>query len=63
VARLTTIVGFDLNLLPSDRDGLLDKPLEVDIQQIEIKLDESDSGAQPNRAAPAEDPADYFKRK
>jgi len=43
--------------------GLLDKPLEVDIQQIEIKLDESDSGAQPNRVAPAEDPADYFKRK
>jgi hypothetical protein len=43
--------------------GLLDKPPVQDLQHIEIKLDDSDSGAQQNRAAPADDPADYFKRK
>lgn len=43
--------------------GLLDKPPVQDLQHIEIKLDDSDSGAQQNRAVPADDPADYFKRK
>lgn len=43
--------------------GLLDNPPVQDLQQIEIKLDESDSGTQHNRAVPADDPADYFKRK
>jgi hypothetical protein len=43
--------------------GLLDKPPVQDLQQIEIKLDDSDSRGQQNRPAPADDPADYFKRK
>jgi tripartite ATP-independent transporter DctM subunit len=60
---LQLLLVLILIFYPQIVTGLLDKPLEVDIQQIEIKLDESDSGAQPNRAAPAEDPADYFKRK
>jgi tripartite ATP-independent transporter DctM subunit len=60
---LQLLLVLILIFYPQIVTGLLDKPLEVDIQQIEIKLDESDSGAQPSRAAPAEDPADYFKRK
>jgi tripartite ATP-independent transporter DctM subunit len=60
---LQLLLVLILIFYPQIVTGLLDKPLEVDIQQIEIKLDESDSGAQPNRVAPAEDPADYFKRK
>ena len=43
--------------------GFLDKPATQDIQAIEIKLDESESGAQSKQTTPADDPADYFKRK
>lgn len=43
--------------------GFLDKPATQDIQAIEIKLDESESGAQSKQTIPADDPADYFKRK
>jgi tripartite ATP-independent transporter DctM subunit len=55
------LVGI-LIFYPELVTGLLDKPITQDVQDIEIKLDETES-AQPAKPAPSEDPADYFKRK